>query len=97
MKLIFHPEAYDEMLESARYFESKTPGLGLDLMSAVQESTQRILGFPISGPIERSQIRKSLVRGFPFTILYEVHSDHIFIAAVMHQRRKPGYWKNRLR
>jgi hypothetical protein len=37
MKLVFHPEAYGEMLESARYFDSKTPGLGLDLISAVQE------------------------------------------------------------
>jgi hypothetical protein len=46
MKLIFHPEAYDEMLESARYFEAKTPGLGFNLIGAVQESAPRILRFP---------------------------------------------------
>ena len=97
MKLIFHPEAYDEMLESARYFEAKTPRLGFDLIGAVRESAQRILQFPTSGPIERAAIRKCLVHGFPFTILYEVHSDHIFIAAVMHQHRRPGYWKKRLK
>jgi plasmid stabilization system protein ParE len=82
---------------SARYFEAKTPGLGLDLISAIQESTQRIIQFPKSGPIERANIRKSLVRGFPFTILYELHQDQIFIAAVMHQHRKPGYWLDRVK
>ena len=97
MKLIFHPEAYAEMLESARYFESKTAGLGFDLINAVEESSQRILKFPASGPIERANIRKCLVRGFPFTLLYEAHSNHIFIAAVMLQHRRPGYWKDRLR
>jgi hypothetical protein len=33
MKVVFHPEAYEEMLESARYFEGKTPGLGFDLIT----------------------------------------------------------------
>ncbi|HEX6047287.1 MAG TPA: type II toxin-antitoxin system RelE/ParE family toxin [Pyrinomonadaceae bacterium] len=97
MKLIFHPEAYAEMLESARYFETKTPGLGFDLITAVQDAAQRILRFPCSGPVERGNIRKCLVRGFPFTILYETHSEYIYIGAVMHQHRRPGYWKNRLR
>ena len=95
MNIIFHPE--DEMLESARYFEGKTPGLGLDLTTAIQESTRRILKFPESGSVERGKIRKSLVHGFPFTILYEARPNEIFIAAVMHQRRKPGYWHHRLK
>jgi plasmid stabilization system protein ParE len=97
MRAVFHPAAYEEMLESARYLETKTPGLGFDLMQAVQESTQRVIAFPTSGSIERAKIRKSLVRGFPFTILYEARQDHIFIAAVMHQRRKPGYWRDRVK
>src|SRR5262245_14716734 len=97
MKLIFHPEAYAEMLESARYLEGKTAGLGFDLIDAVQDAARRILRFPASGPVERGNIRKCLVPGFPFTLRYETHSDHIFIAAVMHQHRRPGYWQSRVR
>jgi len=69
MKVIFHPEASDEMLESARFFDEKCAGLGSDLITAIQESTRRILQFPQSGPIEKWNIRKCLVRGFPFTLL----------------------------
>ncbi len=29
MKLVFHPEAYNEMLESARFFEGKTQAWAL--------------------------------------------------------------------
>jgi len=72
MNVVFHPEAYDEMLESARFLETKTPGLGFDLINAIQDSTRRIVKFPESGTIERARIRKSLVHGLPFTILYEV-------------------------
>ncbi len=97
MRFIFHPEAYDEMFESARFFDQKSAGLGFDLIDAIQQSINRIVQFPHSAPIERSNIRKCLVRGFPFTVLYEARDDHIFIAAVMHQHRQPGYWRNRLK
>ena len=64
MKVVFHPHAYDEMLESSRYLEIKNPGLGLDLVNAIQESVRRITKFPESGSLERANIRKALVRGF---------------------------------
>lgn len=96
MRVIFHPEAYEEMLESARFLNDKNPGLGADLITAVQEATRRIAQFPEFGPIEYANIRRSLVRGFPFPILYELLTARIFIAAVMHQHRRPYYWKHRL-
>lgn len=96
MKVIFHPEAREELVESARFLEEKTPGLGLDLIAAVEQAAERLTKFPELGSLEHARIRKCLVRGFPFTLLYEVNPDHIYIAAVMHQRRKPGYWKARV-
>ncbi len=96
MRLIFHPEAHEEMIEQARYYEAKSEGLGSDFLSAVEEATQRIGQFPKAGPIDRANIRKRLVSGFPFTILYEMQPDRIFIASVMHQHRRPGYWRSRV-
>jgi len=96
MNLIFHPEASEEMLESARFYESKSDGLGSDFLLAVEDTTRRILELPGLGRIERANTRRRLVPGFPFTVLYELHQEDIFIAAVMHHRRRPGYWRKRL-
>ena len=84
------------MLESARYYELRSDGLGSDFLNAVQAATHRILNLPALGPPHKGRIRRRLVSGFPFTILYESHPDHVFVAAVMHQRRRPGYWRNRV-
>jgi len=97
LKIEFHPEACQEMLESARFYEERSEGLGADFLAAVEETTRRIEQFPDAGLIVRGGIRKRLVFGFPFAILYERQADALFIAAVMHQHRKPGYWKDRLR
>jgi len=96
MRVIFHPEAHAEMIGQARYYENKSEGLGADFLDAVEDATRRIAQSPNAGPIEHVNIRKRLVSGFPFTILYEVHPDRIYIAAVMHQHRRPGYWQKRL-
>jgi hypothetical protein len=93
MKSIFHPEAQEEMIESARFYEGRSEGLGSDFLAAVVETTRRIEQFPEAGLVERANLRKRLI---PFTLLYEIQPDRIFIAAVMHQHRQPGYWKKRL-
>ena len=96
MKAIFHPEAFEETVESARFYEGRSEGLGSDFLAAVEETTRRIEQFPEAGPIDRANIRKRLVSGFPFTILYQIQPDRIFVTAVMHQHRRPGYWRKRV-
>src|SRR3954467_7931674 len=96
MRVIFHPEAHAEMIEQARYYENKSEGLGADFLDAVEDTTRRIVQSPNAGSIERVNLRRRLVSGFPFTILYEIQPDRIYIAAVMHQHRRPGYWQKRL-
>ncbi len=96
MRVIFHREAHEEMIGSARYYEGRAEGLGSDFLSAVEETTRRIEQSPRTGPIEKATIRKRLVPGFPFTVLYEIQPDRIFIAAVMPQHRRPGYWRKRI-
>ena len=69
MKAIFHPEAHEELIESAHFYESKAEGFGTDFLTAVEDTTRRIEQFPRAGPIDRANLRKRLVSGFPFTIL----------------------------
>ena len=46
MKAIFHPEADEEMIQSPRFYEDRSEGLGSDFLSAVEETTYRIEQFP---------------------------------------------------
>lgn len=43
-------------------------------------------------------VRRVLVSGFPFAVLYTVAGDGgVRVLAVAHQARRPGYWRARLR
>ena len=36
-----------------------------------------------------------LVQQFPYGVIYAVEGRTIYVAAVMHVKRKPGYWASR--
>ncbi len=41
-------------------------------------------------------VRRCLTHTFPCGILYTIEAESILILAVMHLRRRPGYWRSRL-
>lgn len=36
-------------------------------------------------------------RRFPYAVIYVVRSECVLVVAVQHAKRRPGYWKRRLR
>jgi len=40
-------------------------------------------------------IRRSLVKRFPYGVLYSEENNGIFILAIMNLHRHPDYWKHR--
>ena len=93
--IVFLTPAEEEMLEASAYYERQEPGLGGAFLAEVQRSVQSIVDNPQAGPLVRQPIRRRLLRGFPFGILYRVDPHEIGIIAVTHLRRRPGYWADR--
>ncbi len=91
----FHRLASLELHEAARYYESESLGLGLRFIDAVENSVRRVLEFPVSGQVIGRDVRRALVRGFPYGVLYREKPDHIRILAIMNLRRRPMYWVGR--
>ncbi|MBI2469219.1 MAG: type II toxin-antitoxin system RelE/ParE family toxin [Candidatus Rokubacteria bacterium] len=92
----FHPEAQDEFISAAQFYESQSGGLGLDFILTVQHSYERLLEFPASGRPFGRRLRRLLVPKFPYGLVYRVEPERIYIVAVMHLHRRPGYWRSRL-
>lgn len=43
----------------------------------------------------RPNVRRRLLRRFPYSILYTVDRDEVVILALAHQKRRPAYWHSR--
>ena len=92
----FNSEADDEFRAAAVYYDGKQAGLGDDFVAEVEQAVQRIAQTPQAFPLHGSSgLRKCILRRFPYTIFFLELPDRIWIAAVAHQRRRPGYWSHR--
>ena len=95
MKYEFHPDAEIEFNNAIEYYEEMESGLGYDFAVEVYAAIQRTIAFPKAWPIIEGEIRRSLVRRFPYGVLYSEEQEGVFIIALMHLHRHPEYWKHR--
>ena len=96
MKYGFHPDAEVELDHAIEYYEQCAKGLGYDFAVEVYSAIERAASYPKAWPIIEDEIRRTLVRRFPYGVLYSEESDGLFVIAVMHLHRDPDYWKNRI-
>ena len=91
----FHLDAESELIAAAACYETQQADLGRRFLASVQDAVNRIVLNPRLYPIVELDVRRSLVRTFPFGVLFRERPHAIVIMAVMHLHRDPGYWKNR--
>ena len=97
MKAItFHPDADAEVISAAGYYEEQQNDLGKRFLSSVEEGLARIRFNPLLFPSICGDVRRCLMRTFPFGILFRLTENNLTVVAVIHLKRKPGYWKNRI-
>jgi hypothetical protein len=95
----FLPDASEEMIAAADWYETKRPGTGERFLTEVARYLVLIQAHPEIGTALRErrgrEVRAMLMRSFPYRIVYQQVSP-ILVVAVAHTSRRPSYWARRL-
>jgi plasmid stabilization system protein ParE len=81
-----------ELEGAIEWYEIQQEGLGKRFASAFHSAVSVIKGYPSLNTELAKNIRRAIVKEFPYGIIYSVKSDFIEIIAVAHLHRKPMYW-----
>jgi len=71
-------------------------GLGDDFLEEVLKAIDLIQKYPQAWQQLSGKIRRCLVKGFPYSIIYATRGDNLIIIPIAHLHRKPNYWLNRV-
>ncbi len=93
----FLPEADEEFREAVHYYENEAPGIGLRFVAEVRKGVTFITENPFAVAAVGSGIRRKVLNHFPYSLLYAVESGVVVIVAVAHHKRRPRYWRSRLK
>jgi toxin ParE1/3/4 len=94
--VVIHADAEAETLAAIAYYEGERAGLGREFREEFEAAIDRIGRLPQAAPpLDAQGTRKHRLRRFPYTVYYVELDQEIWIAAVAHQKRRPGYWAGR--
>lgn len=96
MKSRYHEAADAEVSEAVDYYDGKAAGLGDRFLAEIKSATDYIERYPEIAPVIEHGVRAKVLVRFPYSVMYVVEPEALFIVAVAHQNRRPAYWADRL-
>ena len=93
---IFHPAAAAEYADAAEFYIAIEAGMGGRFYDAIEELIGNVRRHPDRFRIFHGEARRHFSDVFPYAVIYLEEPDRIWIVAVMHMHREPGYWKDRI-
>ena len=96
-KVIVRPEAELDLSDAVKWYEENLKGLGSNFLLSVEAAIQSLSRNPETYPKVYKNIRRALIRKFPFGVHYIIEENQIIILAVFHFSRNPNNWKSRIK
>ncbi len=91
------PGAQEDFDDAVWWYEAQRSGLGIRLTEQVNRTLMRVKDSPRSFPvIEGSAIRQAVVEKFPFTIIFVIETERIYVYSIFHTSRNPVIWRGRI-
>lgn len=93
-RLVFRPEAEDEVLEARQWYERRRSGLGQEFGRAIDEVVSRIVENPLAFQRVHKETRRAVLSRFPYVGYYRLAGEDIVVQAV-HGRQHQSRWQSR--
>jgi plasmid stabilization system protein ParE len=94
-ELIVSSATEDDILAAALWYEARSAGLAMDFIHAADAALVAAARSPHHYPVVHKELRRVLMRRFPYAIYFVTSDRTIQVIACMHVRRNPPRWKAR--
>jgi plasmid stabilization system protein ParE len=95
MRIIYEDAARQEGMEAAAWYEQQQQGLGTRFLTQWKNAENRMVANPEIHRCIQGELRKCRFVIFPYALVFRTRGDDLQVLAIMHMRRKPGYWNKR--
>ncbi len=96
-QIIVRPEAEAEVQQAFDWYEEQSKGLGLEFLRAIEACLSGVTRNPFAYAVVKvPNVRRAVVRRFPYALFYLVDDDAIVVIAVFNVKRRPIDWLRRV-
>ncbi len=96
LAVVLRAEAESEFDEAFDWYDSQRAGLGVAFAAEIESVFIRIAANPKQHNVVLADVRKAVLKRFPYCVFYRPHPDRIEMIAVFHSSRDPAIWQARV-
>lgn len=94
-RLLVRRQARTEIAAAFDWYNARSSPAAKRFLEAVDLALTAVHEAPERHQIVRGQLRRVLLKGFPYAVYYKVYPAVISVVGVIHGRRHPSVWSNR--
>lgn len=95
-EILISSDAEDDIRAAVEWYQSLDAGLETEFLRALDACLSSIQRNPEQYPLVYKNVRRALLRKFPYGIFYFVFTDTIAVLACFHTSRDPKDWRDRV-
>ena len=94
-KVFVLPDAEAELAAGFAWYQERSQQAAEAFREEALAAIDSLAESPAKWQLNEDGTRQRLLRHFPYTVHFEIEEQAVFVLAVAHQRRAPGYWQQR--
>jgi plasmid stabilization system protein ParE len=95
LPVIFTLPARAELIDAQDWYTNEAPDLGRRFRAAVDAVIKRMGTNPRQFPVAHKDIRRALLRHFPYALMFVIDDATLTVIACFHGSRDPAHWQKR--
>ena len=93
--VVFIQAAREELIDAQDWYEGEAVGLGRRFRQAIDSLIERMIDNPRQFPIVLKNVRRALLRRFPYSLFFVAEDEVLTVIACFHASRDPSHWQKR--
>ena len=94
-RIVVRPQSDLDIQAAAVWYEDQQSGLGARFLDELDLVFQRIAESPLQFPRLELEVRRALLRRFPYGVYFLAEAEEVRVLAVLHLHQQPDVWKSR--
>jgi plasmid stabilization system protein ParE len=97
MDLEFFEDALAEVEEDRAWYRNRSESAEAGFLRELDHAIQQVTDAPGQWPHYLVGTRRYVFPTYPYSLVYFIEDYVIRVVAIAHDKRRPGYWRERLR
>lgn len=94
LNIVFRASADAQLVAAKAWYDQQRHGLGDEFARSLESAINRVARNPFAAPVVYQDVRRVLLKRFPYSVFYTSDGDNLLVLSCLHTRRAAVEWSN---